>query len=1204
MLREGTVNSRLRFKNRTDNRHSYTQSPRDIGYPSVTSIVVPSNTILRQKLTLTLMNDPFSFDVFLSHSSNDKAIVRDIAERLRSDGLRVWFDEWEIRVGDNIPARIEYGLENSRVLVLCMSAHAFGSDWAQLEAGTFRFRDPLNKERRFVPLRLDQTPAKGSLAQFLHISWLTVERDQAYPRLLEACRQPLSRPRSARRAASPAEPAERVVRLDYEHASIKAYVSRSDGKQVLTCDRDATVRLWDAETGRSLRVFNGHTEQIWGLAWSADLRSALSASNDKTLRLWDLETGRCSRVFEGHTKHIMSVAFSPDGRQALSGSRDETVRLWDLDTGRTLLLLEGHTDTVWSLAWSADQRLALSGSSDQTVRLWDMGSGRCLRVMEGHTSSLRTVQWSPDQRLALSGAGDGTVRLWDIETGACLRVLEGHSDYVWTVQWSANQRRALSGSLDRTMRLWDLETGRCLREFRTGGIVRHVAWSVDQQRAISGDALGFIRLWDLEGLLSKPNAPCDATSALTTTEQVQYTNAKVLLVGESGAGKTGLTERLSRGRAPQRGPSTSGAWSTQWPLKDLPEKPGWEREVWLWDFGGQADQRLIHQLYLDRTALVLLVFNADQENVLPGLREWHQSLARSTAYDAPKFLVAGRTDVGFRCDRQKVRAFAAENGYEYFETSSETGSGIPELRKAMLRRIPWDELAPHNSPALFKRLKDEILKLRDDGQALVTFKELEALLRYRLPSQIRFADTQLETVVSLLDGPGLVKDLGFGTYILLRPEWLNVYAQSVIRTLRAAESGLGCLPVSSIVEGRLIFQAKRADGEETEEKRLTPAEEKVVLQAMEQMLLERRLCLRQNGDLVFPSHCGLERPVGPALLKFFVSYTIRGFLDDIYATLVVKLAHCGAFKLKELWRDAADFETLAERKIVGVKLVRQEDGRGELLAHHARGVTAQEQVILANYIHEHLIEKSTEEVPRLRFYACPDCDEPVKNRELAMELLVQHGEKAKIRCQRCDKFIPLWDTLERRFASQAVKKEVEGLLQRESAGLDSRRQGQLLVLEVSARITSANQKCHEIPGAMDEGVDMDVEFTDDEGRGTGKHMYLQLKAGNSFLKKRRRDGEEVFAIKKQNWVRYWAGQGSPMMLVIGTFPEESARGAESEKKTFAEVRWMEIGELLRSESDGGKRPVKQILFKGERLDALSVRKWRETVLRRGLVHGK
>ena len=117
------------------------------------------------------MADDFKYDVFLSHSSKDKAVVRAVAERLRTDGLSIWFDDWEIRPGDSIPAKIEEGLEHSRVLVLCMSANAFGSDWAQLESGTFRFRDPLNKGRRFIPLRLDDAPIKGSLEQLLCINW-------------------------------------------------------------------------------------------------------------------------------------------------------------------------------------------------------------------------------------------------------------------------------------------------------------------------------------------------------------------------------------------------------------------------------------------------------------------------------------------------------------------------------------------------------------------------------------------------------------------------------------------------------------------------------------------------------------------------------------------------------------------------------------------------------------------------------------------------------------------------------------------------------------------------------------------------------------------------------------------------------------------------------------------------------------------------
>jgi hypothetical protein len=132
----------------------------------------------------------FDYDIFLSHSSKDKAVVRPLAERLRADGVKVWFDAWEIKPGDSIPAKIEEGLEHSRVLVLCMSANAFGSDWSRLESGTFRFRDPLNKERRFLPLRLDEAPIKGSLAQFLYINWLPAEREREYVKLVDACQSP------------------------------------------------------------------------------------------------------------------------------------------------------------------------------------------------------------------------------------------------------------------------------------------------------------------------------------------------------------------------------------------------------------------------------------------------------------------------------------------------------------------------------------------------------------------------------------------------------------------------------------------------------------------------------------------------------------------------------------------------------------------------------------------------------------------------------------------------------------------------------------------------------------------------------------------------------------------------------------------------------------------------------------------------------
>ena len=58
------------------------------------------------------MPNEFPCDVFLSHSAKDKAVVRAVAERLRKDGLKVWFDEWVIEPDDSIPAKIEEGLEH------------------------------------------------------------------------------------------------------------------------------------------------------------------------------------------------------------------------------------------------------------------------------------------------------------------------------------------------------------------------------------------------------------------------------------------------------------------------------------------------------------------------------------------------------------------------------------------------------------------------------------------------------------------------------------------------------------------------------------------------------------------------------------------------------------------------------------------------------------------------------------------------------------------------------------------------------------------------------------------------------------------------------------------------------------------------------------------------------------------------------------
>ena len=113
----------------------------------------------------------FTHDVFLSHNSKDKEIVRNIASELKNNGLRVWFDEWEIQVGDDIYLKIEEGLEKSKCLLLCMSPSCFDSDWVSLERSTVIFRDPVNRQRRFVPLLIKNCNIPDSVRRFKYIDF-------------------------------------------------------------------------------------------------------------------------------------------------------------------------------------------------------------------------------------------------------------------------------------------------------------------------------------------------------------------------------------------------------------------------------------------------------------------------------------------------------------------------------------------------------------------------------------------------------------------------------------------------------------------------------------------------------------------------------------------------------------------------------------------------------------------------------------------------------------------------------------------------------------------------------------------------------------------------------------------------------------------------------------------------------------------------
>lgn len=74
------------------------------------------------------------YDVFISHASEDKDdVVRPLAHALSDGGLNVWYDEFELRIGDSLRRKIDMGLAKSRFGVVVLSRSFFGKGWTNYE---------------------------------------------------------------------------------------------------------------------------------------------------------------------------------------------------------------------------------------------------------------------------------------------------------------------------------------------------------------------------------------------------------------------------------------------------------------------------------------------------------------------------------------------------------------------------------------------------------------------------------------------------------------------------------------------------------------------------------------------------------------------------------------------------------------------------------------------------------------------------------------------------------------------------------------------------------------------------------------------------------------------------------------------------------------------------------------------------------------
>jgi WD40 repeat protein len=130
---------------------------------------------------------------------------------------------------------------------------------------------------------------------------------------------------------------------------INAICFSPDNALILTGSHDRTARLWDAKTGKEIRVFRGHLAEVTSVAFSPDGKTVLSGSSDSSANLWDVASGQKLRHLEGHTEKVASVAFSPDGKWIFTASADGSLKVWAGKRGKLLATLVSQAGKGWSV---------------------------------------------------------------------------------------------------------------------------------------------------------------------------------------------------------------------------------------------------------------------------------------------------------------------------------------------------------------------------------------------------------------------------------------------------------------------------------------------------------------------------------------------------------------------------------------------------------------------------------------------------------------------------------------------------------------------------------------------------------------------------------------------------------------------------------------------------------------------------------------
>ncbi|KII73968.1 Cell division cycle protein 20 [Thelohanellus kitauei] len=221
------------------------------------------------------------------------------------------------------------------------------------------------------------------------------------------------------------------------------------------------VKLYDVSTSRCLRTLFNTSDRIPSMSWNENILTC--GSRRGVIVNFDVRIQHAMiSSLSSHTQEVCGLAWSANGSHLASGGNDNDVYVWDkagaCSNAPVLHHFVSHRAAVKAIAWHPRQHNILvsgGGMSDHTLNFWNVSNGFHLSSLPTN-SQISGVVWNPrsDEFVTSHGHPQNQLTLWTYPTMEIGANLISHTDRILSIALSPDATTVASIGADETLRLW------------------------------------------------------------------------------------------------------------------------------------------------------------------------------------------------------------------------------------------------------------------------------------------------------------------------------------------------------------------------------------------------------------------------------------------------------------------------------------------------------------------------------------------------------------------------------------------------------------------------------------------------------------------------------------------------------------------------------------------------------------------------------